>query len=112
MAILKWSFRRKDSDVPRELTLTASQFKAQCLDLMAAGAARRLDRVNITKRGKAYVTLNFEGEPAGAGSIDPFGCMKGMSGFSDIDIAKLDAELAAIGEEQAALIEASLRDFA
>jgi|GEM_PF-3506002 len=97
--------------MPRELTLSASQFKAQCLDLMAAGATHRLDRVNITKRGKAYVTLSFEGEQTGAAVMDPFGCMKGSTGLTVTDFATLEADLAELGTQMAALVEASAASF-
>lgn len=97
--------------MPRELTLSASQFKAQCLDLMAAGAARRLDRVNVTRRGKAYVTLHFEGDHAPGPSFDPFGCMKGSTGLSETDFATLDADFTELGKEMAALVETSASSF-
>jgi hypothetical protein len=91
------------------LTLSATDFKATCLELMAAAAARRLDRVTVTKRGKAFVTISFECESGPR--PDPFGCMKGSTGLDATNIAELEAELAAIGEEQAALMEASLSRF-
>jgi hypothetical protein len=97
--------------MPRELTLSASQFKAQCLDLMAAGAANRLDRVNITKRGKAYVTLSFEDDRAPDPVVDPFGCMKGSTNLTVTDFAALETDLAELGEEMAALVDASVSRF-
>ena len=97
--------------MPRELTLSASQFKAQCLDLLAAGAVHRLDRVNITKRGKAYVTLSFEDDHAPGLVVDPFGCMKGSTNLTVTDFAALEADMAELGEEMAALVDASVSRF-
>lgn len=51
-----------EAAMPASLTLSASAFKAQCLELMAAAAARRLQRVTITKRGKPFVSINFQPE--------------------------------------------------
>lgn len=97
--------------MPRELTLSASQFKAQCLDLMAAGADRRLDRVKITRRGKAYVTLSFEDNRAPGPPFDPFGCMKGSTAMTAADFATLETDLAELGTQMAALVDASVAGF-
>lgn len=67
---------------PFEKTVSATEFKAKCLELMDAGAARKLDRVRITKRGKPFVTMVFEpAAPPTSESI--FGCMKGTTGIPD-----------------------------
>jgi hypothetical protein len=67
---------------PFEKTVSATEFKAKCLELMDAGAARKLDRVRITKRGKPFVTMTFE--PAISPQQAPiFGCMKGTTGIPD-----------------------------
>jgi antitoxin (DNA-binding transcriptional repressor) of toxin-antitoxin stability system len=41
----------------RELTLTVSAFKAQCLDVMARIASHKLSRVTVTKRGKPIAVM-------------------------------------------------------
>jgi len=38
-------------------TLNATEFKAKCLDLLDQLAARRLERVVVTKRGKPVAVL-------------------------------------------------------
>ena len=91
--------------MPREATLSASEFKAKCLDLMAEGAARRLDKVHVTKHGKPFVSLSFEHEaPFSGESI--FGCMKDWEPLVPADHdweAPLftDAELDAMTDELA-----------
>lgn len=39
------------------LTISASEFKAKCLDIFARLASRRLDQVTVTKRGKPVAEL-------------------------------------------------------
>lgn len=56
------------------LTLSASDFKATCLDIMDRARAGAIDMVTITKRGRPHVTIRFSSPPAAA--INPFGCMK------------------------------------
>lgn len=41
----------------RELTLSATAFKAQCLDIMTRIAAHKLSRVTVTKRGKPVAVM-------------------------------------------------------
>lgn len=71
-----------------EKTLSVTEFKATCLELIEAGAARRLDRVHLTKRGKPFVTLevkvNNEPKP---GTFESFyGSMKGQTNIpADFD---------------------------
>lgn len=82
-----------------ETTISATEFKAKCLELMEQGALRQLDRVHVTKRGKPFVTIEMKpetGEPAPTfDSI--FGCMKGEIKLpTDFDLktpAYTDAEL-------------------
>lgn len=84
-----------------EKTLSVTKFKATCLELIEAGAARRLDRVHLTKRGKPFVTLEVKaGNEPVRGTFDSFyGSMKGTTGIpADFDWEKslfTDEELAA-----------------
>lgn len=39
------------------LTISASEFKAKCLDIFTRLASRRLDQVTITKRGKPVAEM-------------------------------------------------------
>ena len=41
----------------RELVISASDFKAQCLDIMSRLAAHTLTRVTVTKRGKPVAVM-------------------------------------------------------
>ena len=43
--------------MPTERTISASEFKARCLDIFDQLAARKLDRVVITKRGRVVAVL-------------------------------------------------------
>lgn len=60
--------------MPNSLTLSASDFKATCLDLMDRARDGAIDAITITKRGRPHVTIRFSNpaEPA----LNPFGCMK------------------------------------
>ena len=82
-----------------EKTVSVTEFKATCLELMEAGADHRLGRVNVTKRGKPYVTLAITPMPERP-AWDPesiFGCMKDsvfLNPGLDLDTpAYSDAEL-------------------
>lgn len=61
----------------RELTITATEFKAKCLHLLDELAQGRLQRIRITKRGKLVGEVR---PPPAEGSL--FGCMKGMITFA------------------------------
>ncbi|MEI6418814.1 MAG: type II toxin-antitoxin system prevent-host-death family antitoxin [Sphingomonadales bacterium] len=91
------------------LTLSASDFKATCLDLMDRARDGSIDAITITKRGKPHVTIRFAS--ADQPAVDPFGCMKGTTGFAEADFADLEAALEQMGQEQAALIGASLAQY-
>ena len=61
-----------------EQTVTATEFKAKCLELMDKLERRQLDRVLITKRGRV-VSMALPPPHDGAESADfdrIFGCMK------------------------------------
>lgn len=84
-----------------EKTLSVTEFKATCLELIEAGAARRLNRVHLTKRGKPFVTLEVrvDGESKRPTFDEVYGSMKGTTGIpDDFDWEKslfTDEELAA-----------------
>ena len=84
-----------------EKTLSVTEFKATCLELIEAGAARRLDRVHLTKRGKPFVTLEVKVDdvPKRPTFDEVYGSMKGTTGIpDDFDWGKslfTDEELAA-----------------
>jgi prevent-host-death family protein len=43
--------------MPKTATLSATEFKAKCLDVLDRLAARKLERVVVTKRGRAVAVL-------------------------------------------------------
>lgn len=80
------------------LQIGASEFKAKCLDLMDRLAARKLDRIIVTKRGRPVAVLT---PPPTATEVAEslFGCLKGrMIAPADFDFTapvldeSLDAE--------------------
>lgn len=80
-----------------ELTVSASVFKARCLELFKALEARKLARVTVTRRGKPVAELVPPREPPRP-SI--WGCMKGTVHIAPgVDLTEpvldepLDAEL-------------------
>ena len=66
-----------------EKTVSATEFKAKCLELMDAAAARKLDRVHVTKRGKPFVTLTLVPDEAPIAADSLFGAMKGSTNIPD-----------------------------
>lgn len=91
---------------PFEKTVSATEFKAKCLDLMAQVHSGELRRIHITKRGKPFVAVtpeaadDVDGKPWTAESI--FGCLKGtvnlpdgfdweQSPYSDAELDEQDA---------------------
>ena len=64
-----------------EMTVSATEFKAKCLDLMNKVHAGELRRLRVTKRGKPLVVI--QSDDAGALMVEPWtfestiGCMKG-----------------------------------
>jgi antitoxin (DNA-binding transcriptional repressor) of toxin-antitoxin stability system len=86
-------------DALYQKTLTATEFKAKCLDLMDQLASGQLKRVIVTKRGKVVASLV---PPESAANIpiaaDVFwGCMKDVTNIpDDFDLTQplyTDAEL-------------------
>lgn len=56
-----------------ELTISASAFKARCLEIFKALEARKLVRVTITRRGKPVAEVMPPALPRGTA----WGCMQG-----------------------------------
>jgi prevent-host-death family protein len=66
-------------------TISASEFKATCLDIFDRIAAGDLDQVVITKRGRPVAVLHPPAKPAAA---DLFGCMRGSASvMPGVDLA-------------------------
>jgi prevent-host-death family protein len=59
------------------LQIAASEFKAKCLDLMDQLAARKLNRIVVTKRGRPVAVLTPPPTPEEAADA-LFGCLKGQ----------------------------------
>jgi len=59
------------------LEIGASEFKAKCLELMDRLAARKLDRIVITKRGRPVAVVTPP-DPAQQDADRLFGCLKGQ----------------------------------
>ena len=66
-----------------EKTVSATESKAKCLELMDAAATRKLDRVHVTKRGKPFLTLTMVPDVAPIAANSLFGRMKGSTGIPD-----------------------------
>jgi antitoxin (DNA-binding transcriptional repressor) of toxin-antitoxin stability system len=69
-----------------EKTLTATEFKAKCLELMDDIVANRLSAVTITKRGKVVARMVAGREEKRLSSA--FGSMKGSLMLDDIDLTQ------------------------
>lgn len=87
-----------------EKTISATEFKAKCLELMEAAVARRLDRVHVTKRGKPFVTLTMTPDDVPAAADSLFGALKGSTKipndydwdaptYSEAELDAMDARL-------------------
>lgn len=64
------------STLPTSQTISASEFKAKCLDILDRLAARQLERVVITKRGRIVAVMTPpENDAAAVGALH--GCMRG-----------------------------------
>ena len=57
-------------------TITATEFKAKCLDILDQVASHQIERVTITKRGK-IVGILMPPEPPPGPPESLWGCMKG-----------------------------------
>lgn len=59
-------------------TISATQFKAKCLDILERLGSGRLDRVEVTKRGRVMAVLTPP--PALVENVDDlFGCLKSQT---------------------------------
>jgi len=79
-------------------TISATEFKATCLSLLDAVAARRIDAVSITKRGQVVAVL-YPPPAAADAAASLHGCLRGSVDIPDgIDLTApvldepLDAE--------------------
>jgi antitoxin (DNA-binding transcriptional repressor) of toxin-antitoxin stability system len=86
-------------DAIYQKTLSATEFKAKCLDLMDQLASGQLKRVIVTKRGKVVASL-VPPESAAPTPVDAdvfWGCMKDVTNIPDgFDLTQplyADAEL-------------------
>ncbi|MBN8930133.1 MAG: hypothetical protein BGO51_15240 [Rhodospirillales bacterium 69-11] len=64
------------TDPAAEETMTATAFKARCLEILDRLSARALRRVTVTKRGRVVAVLTPPSLDAAA--VEPlYGCMRG-----------------------------------
>ena len=63
-----------EADTRGELTISASAFKARCLEIFKALEARKLTRVTVTRRGKPVAELK---PPAAAPRPSLWGLLRG-----------------------------------
>ncbi len=66
-----------------ELTVTATEFKAKCLDILDQLASRKLTKVTITKRGKPTGVLLPPVDSAAIGDRPLYGYLKGLMVIPD-----------------------------
>ena len=66
-----------------EKTVSATEYTAKCLELMDAAAARKLDRVHVTTRGKPFETLMLVADEVPIAADSLFGAMKGHTNIPD-----------------------------
>jgi antitoxin (DNA-binding transcriptional repressor) of toxin-antitoxin stability system len=62
--------------MPSSQTISASEFKAKCLDILDRLGSGKLDRVEVTKRGKVMAVLT---PPPALSADDLFGCLKSQT---------------------------------
>ena len=69
-------------------TISASEFKAKCLDILSQLAARKLTRVTITKHGRPVAILTPPDSPMDS-MRQLYGFMKGsVVGLDNIDLTE------------------------
>ena len=77
-------------------TISATEFKARCLEILDQLAARKLTQVSVTKRGKVVAVLTPPPEAVPATLDDIYGAMRGTviipAGF-DLTASALDEPL-------------------
>lgn len=67
-------------------TFTVTEFKARCLDILDRLGSGKLDRVEVTKRGKVMAVLT---PPPAQVDDDLFGCLKDQTFVpDDFDLTK------------------------
>lgn len=77
----------------QELTISASAFKARCLDLMDQVASHKLSYIVITKRGKPVSVLRAPETAQPARSI--IGCIAGkVPALTDAEWGEVELEMA------------------
>ncbi len=101
----------------QELTISASAFKARCLDLMDQLASHKLTRITVTKRGKPVSVV--QPPPPSPAKQSIVGCMAHkIPQLTDEEWIEVEREVAALSaawpseEEMTARITAGLRDAA
>lgn len=87
-----------DDHFEPELTISATEFKAKCLEIFDQLRARKIERLTITKRGEPVAVMISPEAPAKLPSL--YGCMKGTVTLPpDLDLTApifegtIDAEL-------------------
>jgi antitoxin (DNA-binding transcriptional repressor) of toxin-antitoxin stability system len=89
----------KEMTVSQSQTITATDFKARCLEIFDRLASRKLTRVLVTKRGKVVAVLTPPDEPEASARL-LYGFMEGSviapEGF-DFTESALDEPFSAAG---------------
>jgi antitoxin (DNA-binding transcriptional repressor) of toxin-antitoxin stability system len=62
--------------MPATPTFTVTEFKAKCLDILDRLGSGKLDRVEVTKRGRVMAVLT---PPPARDADDLFGCLKSQT---------------------------------
>lgn len=91
-----------------EKTITATEFKARCLELMDQLAARTLDRVTVTKRGRIVSVMTPPPVEEDGAAPPIFGWLKGSAHIP----AGFDWEEPLVSEaDMDAMVEGTLRQL-
>lgn len=61
-------------------TFTVTEFKAKCLDILDRLGSGKLDRVEVTKRGRVMAVLT---PPVAQGADELFGCLRNQTVVPD-----------------------------
>lgn len=76
----------------RELTITITEFKANCLELVRRLEQGKLKRITLTRRGKPVAELSPKGEKRKS-FADIYGCMRGLiAAAPGVDLTKPTVE--------------------
>lgn len=68
---------KKPARAPKQKTIGVTEFKAKCLALIDEVATGRLDRVQLTKRGRAVAEISKPSPVRSEATGSSYGCMKG-----------------------------------